>query len=209
MSDAGHAHRLVPTIGLVGGIASGKSEVRRLLEDAGCVASDSDALGHEALRNAGIAKQIHAWWGDRAIRGGVVDRGALAAIVFADPAARVRLESLVHPWISARRAEQFASAPAATVAFVIDAPLLLEAGLLSLCDSLWFVEAPFAVRLARAQADRGWSAAELESREGAQWPLDQKRALAHHVLRNDSDPKSLRSQVEAALAETLRKHAAI
>ena len=49
--------------------------------------------------------------------------------------------------------------------------------------------------------------AELARREAAQWPLDQKRALAHHVLRNDGDPQSLRSRVEAALADTIRRHA--
>jgi len=199
--------RTIPTIGLVGGIASGKSSVRGILQELGCVTCDSDALAHEALADPAILAAIVARWGDRAVRDGRVDRGALAAIVFADPAERERLEELVHPWIHARRRAMFSADPGSAPARVIDAPLLLEVGLHTECDSIWFIDAPVASRAARATASRGWSAAELARREAAQWPLDQKRALAHHVLRNDGDPQSLRSRVEAALADTIRRHA--
>lgn len=204
---ATRAARSIPTIGLVGGIASGKSAVRSMLTELGCIACDSDDLAHQALRDPAIVSAIAARWGDRAIRDAVVDRGALAAIVFADPGERAHLEALVHPWIHARRRAMFSTDPGAAPARVIDAPLLLEVGLHTECDSIWFVEAPIEARQARALAGRGWSAAELARREAAQWPLDQKRALAHHVLRNDGDPQSLRSRVEAALADTLRTHA--
>ena len=197
----------IPTIGLVGGIASGKSAVRSILADLGCITCDSDDLAHQALRDPAIVSAIAARWGDRAIRDGAVDRGALAAIVFADPGERAQLEALVHPWIHARRRAMFSTDPGVAPARVIDAPLLLEVGLHTECDSIWFVEAPIEARQARALASRGWPAAELARREAAQWPLDQKRALAHHVLRNDGDPQSLRSRVEAALADTLRTHA--
>ncbi|MBM4111011.1 MAG: dephospho-CoA kinase [Phycisphaerae bacterium] len=207
MTDAAAAARSIPTIGLIGGIASGKSAVRVILAQLGCIACDSDDLAHQALRDPDIIRSIGTRWGDRAIRDGAVDRGALAAIAFADPAERAYLESLVHPWIHARRRAMFSTEPGSAPARVIDAPLLLEVGLHTECDSIWFVDAPLEVRQTRAQASRGWPAAELARREAAQWPLDQKRALAHHVLRNDGDPQSLRSQVEAALADTLRKHA--
>jgi len=197
----------IPTIGLVGGIASGKSAVRSILAELGCITCDSDDLAHQALRDPAIVSAIAARWGDRAIRHGAVDRGALAAIVFADPGERAQLEALVHPWIHARRRAMFSTHPGVAPARVIDAPLLLEVGLHTECDSIWFVEAPIEARQARALASRGWSTAELARREAAQWPLDQKRALAHHVLCNDGDPQSLRSRVEAALADTLRMHA--
>ncbi|MBM4051788.1 MAG: dephospho-CoA kinase [Planctomycetes bacterium] len=203
---AAAAKRSIPTIGLVGGIASGKSAVRSILAELGCVTCDADALAHEALADASIVRAIESWWGERAVRHGTVDRSAVAAIVFADPAERNRLESLVHPWIHARRRAMFSVDPGSAVARVIDAPLLLEVGLHTECDSIWFVDAPIQARQARAQAGRGWTAAELARREAAQWPLDQKRALAHHVLRNDGDPQSLRSQVETALADTIRTH---
>ena len=201
------APRSIPTIGLVGGIASGKSAVRSILAELGCITCDSDDLAHQALRDPDLIRSIGARWGARAIRDGVVDRGALAAIVFADPAERAQLEALVHPWIHARRRALFSSDPEGAPARVIDAPLLLEVGLHTECDSIWFVEAPIEARQARALGSRGWPAAELARREAAQWPLDQKRALAHHVLCNDGDPQSLRSRVKAALADTIRTHA--
>jgi dephospho-CoA kinase len=82
---------------------------------------------------------------------------------------------------------------------VIDAPLLLEAGLGEECSQIWFVHAPETVRRTRVMADRGWSADELDRREAAQWSLDRKRAASHHVIRNDGDPASLREQVLQAL----------
>lgn len=208
MSECGTAApRSIPTIGLVGGIASGKSAVRSMLAELGCITCDSDDLAHRALRDPAIIRSIGARWGDRAVRNGAVDRGALAAIVFADPGERSHLEALVHPWIHARRRAMFSAEPGTAPARVIDAPLLLEVGLHTECDSIWFVDAPIEARQARALATRGWPASELARREAAQWPLDQKRALAHHVLCNDGDPQSLRSRVEAALADTIRTHA--
>lgn len=207
MSDAAiHPSRSIPTIGLVGGIASGKSTVRSILAELGCITCDSDALAHEALADPAVEAELLSWWGDRILRDGRVDRGAIAAIVFADPGERERLEAVVHPWIHARRRAQFSASPGAAPARVIDAPLLFEVGLHTECDSIWFVEAPADARRRRAEASRGWTAQELARREAAQWPLDQKRALAHHVLCNDGDPQSLRSRVAAALADTIRKH---
>ena len=64
-----------------------------------------------------------------------------------------------------------------------------------------FVETPEETRVSRARAARGWGVAELARREAAQWPLDQKRACAHHVVSNEGDPASLRAQVRAVLDE--------
>jgi dephospho-CoA kinase len=64
-----------------------------------------------------------------------------------------------------------------------------------------FVDSPLELRLERVRANRGWSAEELTRREAAQWPLDQKRACAHHVVSNEGDPASLRAQVRAVLDE--------
>jgi dephospho-CoA kinase len=64
-----------------------------------------------------------------------------------------------------------------------------------------FVDSPLELRLERVRANRGWPAEELARREAAQWPLDQKRACAHHVVSNEGDPASLRAQVRAVLDE--------
>jgi dephospho-CoA kinase len=191
-----------PVIGLVGGIGSGKSLVGSLLRDAGCLVANSDELVRRQLDLPEVRAQLEAWWGrgildDR----GVVDRRAVSAIVFRDPAERARLEAFLHPRVEAARQALFASAPAATRALVIDAPLLLEAGLAPECTAIWFVDTPEQVRRGRVLSQRGWSAEELDRREAAQWSLDRKRAASHHVLRNDGDPASLREQVLQALGQ--------
>lgn len=191
-----------PTLGLTGGIGAGKSTVARILAEEGCLVCDSDALAREALNHPSIRAEILSWWGDR-VRApdGAIDRAKLGELVFSSLGDRKRLESLVHPWIERHREQLFASPPPGTRALVIDAPLLLEAGLGSACHRVIFVDSPLELRLERVRANRGWSAEELARREAAQWPLDQKRACAHHVVSNEGDPASLRAQVRAVLDE--------
>ena len=191
-----------PTLGLTGGIGAGKSTVARILAEEGCLVCDSDALAREALNHPSIRAEILSWWGDR-VRApdGAIDRAKLGELVFSSLGDRKRLESLVHPWIERHREQLFASPPPGTRALVIDAPLLLEAGLGAVCHRVIFVDSPLELRLERVRANRGWSAEELARREAAQWPLDQKRACAHHVVSNEGDPASLRAQVRAVLDE--------
>jgi len=200
----------IPVIGLVGGIGSGKSEVARLLAAAGCLVCDSDALAREALRDPAIRTRLLDRWGSRGGEGvigadGAIDRRAVAGIVFDDPAERAFLESLTHPWIEAKRRTIFASAVPSTVACVIDAPLLLEAGLGAQCNAVFFVDAPRSTRLERVMRSRGWPEAELARREAAQLPIEEKRRRATVVLDNDGDRDALRSQVEEALEDLVAR----
>src|SRR5688572_6841261 len=156
-----------PIIGLAGGIGSGKSAVAKILAELGCIVSDSDAAARAALRDPQIKATLIKWWGDRILDSsksgphrGEIDRSAVAKIVFNDPAQRRRLEQLTHPWIETKRRELFSKSAKAT-AFVIDAPLLFEAGLDAECDSVIFVETSRATRFARLAASRGWTEAEL------------------------------------------------
>ena len=190
----------MPVIGLTGGIGAGKSEVARILAERGCVVSHSDDDGRAALEDAEIRATIVSWWGDRVLDDDArIDRRAVAHIVFADPIERRRLEALTHPWIERRRKMRFAAAAAETPAFVIDAPLLIEAGLDAKCDAVIFVDAPFETRLARVSAGRGWTEAELRLREDSQLPLDVKRSKADHVIQNDGDLNELSKQVHTVL----------
>jgi dephospho-CoA kinase len=182
----------IPLLGLTGPPGAGKSAAAREFAALGCVVSDSDALARAAYDDPSVRAAVQGMFG-------TTDRRAIADLVFASPAERARLEALIHPWIAARRAEAFAAAPPGTRALVIDAPLLLEAGLGPSCDHVIFVDCPLSVRQARVAASRGWTPAELARREAAQWPLDRKRSLADHVIRNDGDPASLRAQVRAVL----------
>ncbi|MBX3355829.1 MAG: dephospho-CoA kinase [Phycisphaeraceae bacterium] len=194
----------LPVIGLVGGIGSGKSLVASILRQEGCLVCDSDAMTRDLMRDPRVHRQLVEWWGSGVLdRDGEIDRGQVASVVFARPEERLRLEGLIHPLVEARREAIFANPPSGTRALVIDAPLLLEAGLKEKCDAIFFVDAPRTTRLARVAETRGWSAEEVSRRETAQWPLDRKRQAADTVLSNDGDPASLRIQVVRALEQVL------
>jgi len=194
-----------PIIGLAGGVGSGKSTVAAMLRELGCFVTNSDEQARAALRDPMIKQTLFRWWGQRVMDAstGEVNRSAVASIVFNDPEERRRLEGLTHPWIEARRREEFAAAPPDTKAFVIDAPLLFEAGLDRVCDAVIFVDASVAVRQARVQSTRGWDIGELIRRESAQMPLDLKRKRAHHVVQNDGDLPELKRQVSRILEAIL------
>jgi dephospho-CoA kinase len=190
----------IPVIGLVGGIGSGKSLVGSMLADLGCLVCHSDELARSALADPAVRDELVRWWGREVLDpSGAVDRRAVAGKVFADPAERKRLEALLHPRIESARRRTFAAAPPGTRALVIDAPLLLEVGLDRECDAIIYIDSPRADRLRRLAETRGWDSAELERRESAQWPLDRKRAAAHHVVVNAGNQPALRSEVQKAL----------
>lgn len=188
-------------IGLLGGVASGKSLVARQLARLGAGVLDADRAAHDVLRMPEIEAAARARWGP-GIFGpdGRVDRARLARIVFAETVAaeqeRKYLEQLTHPEIGRRLGQQAKRLDATgMVVAVLDVPLLLEAGWDKLCDTLVFVDAPRPLRLARAQK-RGWSEKDFTAREGVQESLDSKRARADVVVDNSGSPEHTRAQVE-------------
>jgi len=186
-------------IGVVGGVASGKSLVTRMLGDLGAGVLDADRVGHEVLRTDEVERAARRRWGDRVIGpDGHVDRARLAQVVFAPAAAEERqyLEHLLHPEIGRRlEIEAGRLRQAGCPAAVLDAPLLMEAGWDRLCEWLIFVDAPRPLRLARALA-RGWSETDFAAREGVQESLDSKRKRADVVVDNSGSPETTRAQVE-------------
>jgi len=188
-------------IGVLGGVAGGKSLVARLLADRGAGVLDADRLGHEVLRLPQIEAAARDRWGEKVFDcEGRIDRDCLARVVFADgpkgPIERKYLEQLTHPEI-ARRLKQQAEAMAASgkVVTVLDAPLLLESGLDKLCKELLFVDAPRELRLSRALA-RGWTRKDFQAREDAQKSLDRKRERADVIIDNSGSPEHTLAQVE-------------
>ena len=194
------------TIGLVGGVASGKSLVAKLFEELGAGLLDADRAGHDVLASDPEVRQavVDRWGPSVLAADGNVDRRAVAACVFAASddsasqqaaAEREFLESLLHPRIRRLLAEKTAQfAAQGCPAVVLDAPLLLEAGWGPQCDFVVMVEADRAVRLARAEG-RGWSTAEFARREAAQWRVAKKRSAAHATLVNNGDVVALRTAV--------------
>ncbi|MDP6370080.1 MAG: dephospho-CoA kinase, partial [Planctomycetota bacterium] len=173
-----------PVLGLVGGIASGKSAVARFLAGEGGTVLDADVLAREALETPAVIQAITSAWGSDLLgENGLLSRPALARRVFDDPQARRWLEGLTHPAVRARiRAGLEEARSLGRGPIVLDVPLLLESnsseGLAALCDSLIFVASDPTHREARARQTRGWPAGEVARREATQLPLPEKRARA-------------------------------
>ena len=196
------ANSSLPSLGIAGGVGSGKSSVAAILAQLGCLVADSDALAREAVRDPAVRDRIVSWWGSGVLdESGEIDRGEVARIVFSRPDQRRRLESLVHPWIEARRRKLFEQAPPDARALIIDAPLLFEAGLDRECDAVIFVETDPARRLARLTSSRGWDEAQWKKREESQLSLDDKRARSDYVVINNGDLDELTEQIRRILNE--------
>lgn len=194
-----------PVIGLTGGIGAGKSTVARILESLGCVVSDSDRDAAAVMETSDVRERLRAWWGDGIIAAdGTLDRGAIAARVFEDPRERGRLENLVHPLVHERRRRRFEEASPDSRAWVIDAPLLFEAGLDEECDAIIFVDASRDLRVRRVETGRGWDASEIDRREAAQLPIEEKRNRATVVITNNAATERLENDVRAFLDSMTR-----
>jgi len=184
-------------VGLTGGIGAGKSAVAARLAARGAAVVDADAVAREVVApgTAGLAEVAAAFGPVVLAADGSLDRPALGRIVFADPAARRRLEAITHPRIGARTAELAAAAEAAgTAVLVHDVPLLVESGLQGTYDVVLVVEAPLDVRLARL-AGRGLPAAEARARIASQAD-SQRRAVATYVVNNAGSLAELDARVE-------------
>src|SRR5436190_3393389 len=164
-------------IGILGGIAAGKSEAAARFAGHGLLHVDADAHARTVAEDPAVLQQLAASLGSGVVTGGRLDRQAVAEIVFRDAQARKHVEALLHPRIRARILAELRAAKAAGRSVLLDAPLLLEGGLIDQCDHVVFVDAPDDVRKQRAAA-RGWDAGELARREQAQAPLAAKRARA-------------------------------
>ncbi len=195
---------VIPVVGVIGGIGSGKSSVTRRLREISLAAGrpveviDADQLGHQVLLSPNVTDRIRERFGDAVFEpispsgpiSPMISRSTLARIVFGtDPSAetaRRDLERIVHPEIRSLAERQIRELRQRgdVAVILLDAALLLEAGWDSVCDLVAFIETPDAVRLARVQAGRGWSAEELAKREASQWPLPRKRAAADVVIDN-------------------------
>lgn len=192
-------------LGVLGGIASGKSEVARQLAGEGGLVIDADHIAHEVLNSPEVVARLVERFGEGVLGpDGLPDRARLGERVFGDPEARAALEGWIHPAVRARISGELERARAASRSpIVLDVPLLLENdgqhGLVGECDFLVFVDADAEVRDRRAQERRGWAPGEVARRELAQLPLDQKRRAARHVLVNDSGLDELTARVRALL----------
>lgn len=195
-----------PIIGIAGGIGSGKSFVAKLFGELGCLVISSDDQVRDAYREPRVLQTLREWWGpDVVTAAGEVDRKAIARRIFEDSAERQRLENLLHPLVNAARDRvmQEHAKDAQVLAFIWDTPLLIEVGWHRQCDALVFVDTPRELRLQRLRQARGWTEAELDSREKSQMPLDKKREISDYVISNTAGADEVRDQVREVLSRIL------
>lgn len=187
-------------VGILGGVASGKSFVAKCLEELGAGRLDADKAGHEVLTRPEVIAKLREHWGDAVVdEAGQIARPAVAKIVFARTPEASRelafLEQITHPLIGAllqKRIEGFAESCVRLL--VLDAPVMLKAGWDRFCDTILFVDVPTAERLRRAQS-RGWTEAEFHAREAMQESVEIKRRAADFVVDNAGEPEATKSQI--------------
>ena len=194
-------------IGITGNIASGKTVVGQMLLEMGAERYiDADAVVHR-LYAAGqpIAVQVAAAFGPAVMAAdGSVNRAALGEIVFHEAQAMRRLESIVHPAVSAAIAQELAAVSPSGIA-VIDAVKLLEGGSGALCQSKWMVICPEEQELARLMARSHLSREEAEARLRAQSPVEPRLKLVDEVIDNGGSLEETRRQVAAAFGRFLQR----
>jgi dephospho-CoA kinase len=189
-------------IGLTGGIATGKSTVCRILTDLGIPVIDSDSLAHQAMEpgTAGYETIVSRFGREILHPDGTVDRKALGAIVFADPAARQALEQIIHPLVIAEIEGRLQAArERGERLVVVEVPLLFEAGMAGLFDQVWVVSTAAAVQRERLHHRNGFTAEHAERRIAAQIPLSDKEGKADRIINNNKGFSELKSEVLKAL----------
>jgi dephospho-CoA kinase len=195
--------RALRVFGLTGGIGAGKSTVAGLFAARGLPVVDADALAREVVAPGGPAHaDVAAAWPEVIAADGGVDRQRLRGIVFADPAARARLEAITHPRIAAAAEARLAALAADGHRLALyEATLLVETGRWRDFDGLIVVTTSPQTQISRAMARDGLTRAEVEARMRAQLPTEEKVRVATHVIDNDG----ARAASEAQVDELLKK----
>ncbi|MHB1444262.1 MAG: dephospho-CoA kinase [Acidimicrobiales bacterium] len=192
-------------VGLTGGIGAGKSTVVSLLAEKGAVIVDADRIAHEVMAPGGEAYQpVIDRFGPGVVSGdGTIDRAAVAAIVFNDPAALADQQAITWPVIGKVMAERVAEGQASGAIVIMDIPLLREGkggGRYGL-DAVIVVDTPVEVAVDRLVNQRGMAEADARARIANQASREERVAIADHVIDNAGTMKELRAQVDAVWVE--------
>jgi dephospho-CoA kinase len=187
------------TVGLTGGLASGKSFVSAALEGLGCHILHADAVGHEVLEPGGEAYQpVIAEFGREILNpDGTIDRRALAAIVFSAPERLEKLNSLVHPAVFRREDEFIRTAGAAEpdAIVVVEAAILVETGSYKKFDRLVVTLCDRETQIRRAIKRDGLTRVQVEARLSRQLPAEELRKVADHVIDTSGTKENTLAQV--------------
>ena len=193
------SHRKKPIIGILGGIASGKSTVAAQFAKLGCKVIDADKIAHELLDKEHVKRKVVQLFGPDILNAaGKIDHNRLADIVFSDQARLSSLNNIIHPPVL-KQTEQLIkqyNKQRQVKAIVLDMPLLVELGWAKKCDKLIFVDSKRPTRLKRAKKIGIFNENQLKIRENFQISLDNKAALSDNTIDNNSDFLAIARQVK-------------
>lgn len=190
-------------VGVIGGIASGKSTVARLLSSMEAGYINADQIGHEVVEIEEIKQQLVNRW-SKIINVpllkscGSLNRTIVSNIVFNNREELEFLEKLCHPFIRDRIEEKMQYFhPDYNKAVILDAPLLLEAGWHDLCDIILFIDSPIEMRLERAsnRNECPLDRIEFRKRESFQLKMGVKKDFSTHIIKNNMTEKELSARV--------------
>lgn len=193
------------TVGLTGGIGSGKSSVARLFADKGVTVVDADEISHRLTTAGGAAiEPIRSAFGDQMIApDGALDRVRMRELVFSAPDAKRTLERILHPLIGAQARREVDTARGPYVIHMI--PLLIEGGnAKARFDRVLVVDCPEETQIERVMARSGLKRTEVESIMAAQASRTQRLTQADDIVDNSGDPSALEPQIERLHAQYLR-----
>jgi dephospho-CoA kinase len=193
-------------VGLTGGIASGKSTVSAMLAERGAEVIDADHIARQVVMPGTPAWcKIREHFGPGVLHpDGQIDRQALADIVFADPGKLALLNEITHPAIFARIADRLEAHHSQDVVVVLDAALLIEAGLADGVDVLIVVHSPREIQVERLTA-RGMPQRDAGNRIAAQLEPEKRLARADIVIDNSGSLEKLGRQVDEVWEELQRR----
>lgn len=185
-------------LGVTGNIASGKSSVCRELARRGAVVVDADQLARAVVEpGSPVLKELVSGFGEDILKSdGSLDRKYLGDLVFSDPAARRRLNAIIHPAIAALSTQRLQELRDAAPLVIYEAPLLYEAGAETRVDKVLLVTIDPEVQLARLIERDGLDEKSARQRIAAQMPQEQKAARADYLVDNSAGREETIAQIE-------------
>lgn len=190
------------TIGLTGGIGSGKSSVAQWLKEHDIAVLDADQTVHRLLADdpTTICRVAQTFGKDILDMQGKINRQVLGAKVFNNKEARIRLEEILHPLVKGKMiADQMALEAAGVKLCIWDVPLLFEAGFAALMNEIWVVWVTPEIQVERVMMRDSFTRDEAELRIAAQWPLKDKEKLADVLINNSGTWEDTVVQLEDLL----------
>lgn len=185
------------TLGITGGLGSGKSSACQRLKEKGAVIFDADNIAKEILLTVPeVQEKIAEVFGEAIIKNGVVDNQKLAAIAFGNEENQSALNNIIHPFVIEEFEKERESMQNREGLLVIDAPLIFESGLDSHLDYTVLIYTTYKLRIARAIRRGNLSRDQILKRMDLQMPEEAKRELASFVIENNGPIEHLYEEID-------------